>query len=296
MTNNKLIATPTRTLDIMKRHDIKMKKSLGQNFIIEPNILYKMIEVGELDQNTTVIEIGPGIGALTEVLAQHTRKVLAFEIDRRFVKILGETLADYDNVEVIHQDILQVDFQAAEYEWLAAEERLVVVANLPYYITTPIIMHLLGSGLPFESLIMMMQKEVAERMTAEVGTKAYNSLTIAIQNEMEAQIAFIVPRQVFIPQPNVDSSILKLKRRTEPLVKVDNTVAFESFVQKAFIHRRKTLWNNLKSAYVNEAFSQDQLRAIFEETQIEPGRRGEALTIQEFARMYHASTVFQSKN
>ena len=166
------IATPTRTVEIMRRFDIQMKKSLGQNFLIEPRMLEKMIEAGQVDADTTVIEIGPGIGALTQYLAHHAKQVLAFEIDQRFVGILQETLADCDNVQVVHQDILSVDFSSPEYAWLQDQSRLVVVANLPYYITTPIIMRLIESNLPFQSLVMMMQKEVAERMTAAVGTKA----------------------------------------------------------------------------------------------------------------------------
>ena len=153
---NKMIATPTRTIEIMQEYGIKMKKSLGQNFLVEPRMLEKMIEAGEVDETTTVIEIGPGIGALTEYLAIHAKEVLAFEIDPRFVSILSKTLAPYDNVKVIHQDILRVDFAHEDYAWLRDVERLVVVANLPYYITTPIIMNLLASELPFQSLIMMM--------------------------------------------------------------------------------------------------------------------------------------------
>ncbi len=203
------IATPTRTVEIMRRFDIQMKKSLGQNFLIEPRMLEKMIEAGQVDADTTVIEIGPGIGALTQYLAHHAKQVLAFEIDQRFVGILQETLADCDNVQVVHQDILSVDFSSPEYAWLQDQSRLVVVANLPYYITTPIIMRLIESNLPFQSLVMMMQKEVAERMTAAVGTKAYGSLSVAIQLEMESEIAFIVPKNVFIPKPNVDSAVLQ---------------------------------------------------------------------------------------
>ena len=152
------IATPTRTVEIMRRFDIQMKKSLGQNFLIEPRMLEKMIEAGQVDADTTVIELGPGIGALTQYLAHHAKQVLAFEIDQRFVGILQETLADCDNVQVVHQDILSVDFSSPEYAWLQDQSRLVVVANLPYYITTPIIMRLIESNLPFQSLVMMMQK------------------------------------------------------------------------------------------------------------------------------------------
>ena len=235
------IATPTRTVEIMRRFDIQMKKSLGQNFLIEPRMLEKMIEAGQVDADTTVIEIGPGIGALTQYLAHHAKQVLAFEIDQRFVGILQETLADCDNVQVVHQDILSVDFSSPEYAWLHDQSRLVVVANLPYYITTPIIMRLIESNLPFQSLVMMMQKEVAERMTAAVGTKAYGSLSVAIQLDMKSEIAFIVPKNVFIPKPNVDSAVLKLTRRPAPLVQVSDKEAFQAFVQAGFKQRRKTL-------------------------------------------------------
>lgn len=285
------IATPTRTVEIMRAHDIQMKKSLGQNFLVEPRMLEKMIEAGQVDATTTVIEIGPGIGALTEYLARHAKRVLAFEIDQRFVTILAETLADYDNVQVMHRDILSVDFAEPEFAWLKDEEKLIVVANLPYYITTPIIMNLIASGLPFQSLVMMMQKEVAERMTASVGTKAYNSLTVAIQNEMESDIAFIVPKNVFIPKPNVDSAVLRLKRRLQPQVEVSDNEAFQRFVQNAFKQRRKTLWNNLKSAYVNEAYAAEQLEQALERVGIQATRRAETLTIQEFAQLFEAMNV-----
>ena len=285
---NKPIATPTRTIEIMQAHGIKMKKSLGQNFLVEPHMLEKMIEAGEVDKTTTVIEIGPGIGALTEYLAVYAKEVLAFEIDPRFVEILADTLSPYDNVKVIHQDILRVNFKDETYAWLHDVERLVVVANLPYYITTPIIMNLISSGLPFQSLIMMMQKEVAERMTASVGTKAYNSLTIAIQNDMVAETAFIVPKTVFIPKPNVDSAVLKLTRREEPLVTVDDSQRFQKFVQACFKQRRKTIWNNLKAEFTSDEVSADDVRAVMDQVGLDGVRRAESLTIIEFAQLYEA--------
>lgn len=286
--NHNYIATPTRTAAIMKAHDIKMKKSLGQNFLVEPNILTKMIDAGEITKSTTVLEIGPGIGALTEFLAIHSKEVLAFEIDHRFVEILAETLAPYDNVTVIEGDILQVDFQDSSFARLMEAEDLVVVANLPYYITTPIIMHLLGSQLPFQRLIMMMQKEVAERMTAQVGTKAYGSLSVAIQNQMESEIAFIVPKTVFIPKPNVDSAVLKLVRREEPLVQIEDQEHFEAFVQATFTQRRKTLWNNLRHYYPIE--SEEALAHALETSQINPQRRAESLDLYEFHQLYQVLT------
>lgn len=285
--SKRLIATPTRTAEIMKKYDIAMKKSLGQNFLVEPSILEKMIDTAQITAETTVIEIGPGIGALTEFLAMSAKKVLAFEIDPRFIAILQDTLSDYDNVEVVHNDILKVDFNEEAYQSLKDSSDLVVVANLPYYITTPIIMHLLDSDLPFNRLIMMMQKEVAERMTAEVGTKAYNSLTIAIQNKMIADVSFIVPKSVFIPKPNVDSAVLTLVRRESPLVEVDDPRAFERFIQIAFTQRRKTLWNNIRNYYQNTDINLENLEQVFIDANIDPKRRAETLTVYEFKELYN---------
>lgn len=282
------IATPTRTVDIMRRYDIKMKKSLGQNFLIEPQILDKMIETGQIDRHTTVVEIGPGIGALTEFLARNAKEVIAFEIDSRFVEILKETLSDYDNVTIHHQDILKVNFNDPIYRNLHDAERLVVVANLPYYITTPIIMNLIESNLKFDQLVMMMQKEVAERMTANVNTKSYNSLTLAIQNTMDAKIAFIVPKSVFIPQPNVDSAVLSLTRLEHPIAEVDNLEKFHHLIQICFVQRRKTIWNNLRNAAKNLDLSLEQLETALDEAHIEKARRAESLTLEDYQRLYNA--------
>lgn len=280
------IATPTRTVEIMRQYDIQMKKSLGQNFLVEPNMLNKMIDAGEVDKNTTVIEIGPGIGALTEYLARASKEVFAFEIDPRFVKILPETLSAYHNVTVYHQDILKVDFNSPEYAHFKQADRLVVVANLPYYITTPIIMNLIASDLTFDALVMMMQKEVAERMTAQISSKQYGSLTIAIENDMQSEIAFIVPKNVFIPKPNVDSAVLKLTRREVPLVDVDDATKFQEFVQIGFKQRRKTLWNNYKPIYGGDDASNAMLEQAFNAANIEASRRAESLSIYEFAALY----------
>lgn len=282
------IATPTRTVDIMRRYDIKMKKSLGQNFLIEPQILDKMIETGQIDRHTTVVEIGPGIGALTEFLARNAKEVIAFEIDSRFVEILKETLSDYDNVTIHHQDILKVNFNDPIYQNLHDAERLVVVANLPYYITTPIIMNLIESNLKFDQLVMMMQKEVAERMTANVNTKSYNSLTLAIQNTMDAKIAFIVPKSVFIPQPNVDSAVLSLTRLEHPIAEVDNLEKFHHLIQICFVQRRKTIWNNLRNAAKDLDLSVEQLETALDQAQIEKARRAESLTLEDYQRLYNA--------
>lgn len=287
MTDQRLIANPARTAEIMAQYGINMKKSLGQNFLIEPQILNKMVDQAQVTEKTTVIEIGPGIGALTQFLAMRAKQVYAFEIDKRFVEILGYTLSEYPNVEVIHSDILKVDFASEAYQALREAEDLVVVANLPYYITTPIIMKLIQSDLTFSRLVMMMQKEVAERMTAQVGTKSYNSLTIAIQLYMEARMAFIVPKTVFIPRPNVDSAVLVLTRLDQPRVTVDDPEAFQVFVQSAFQQRRKTLWNNLKFlTQSNQVYSEDDLLQAFTRVMIDPKRRAETLTLEEFAGLH----------
>ncbi len=288
MTSFKPIANPSRTAQIMKDHGIVMKKSLGQNFLTEPNILRRMVDVAEVDKETTVIEIGPGIGALTEFLARSAKEVFAFEIDDRFVSILKDTLSPYSNVQVIAQDILSVDFSDPVYRNLQRADRLIVVANLPYYITTPIIMHLIDSPLAFDSLVMMMQKEVAERMTAQVGTKAYNSLTLAIQLQMEAHLAFVVPKTVFIPKPKVDSAVLTLTRLKEPPVQVADRQEFQQMVQAAFRQRRKTLWNNFRHSDLSWLKDQnlDHIQGAFERGGIDPRRRAESLSLEEFADLY----------
>lgn len=290
MTSFKPIANPSRTAQIMKDHGIVMKKSLGQNFLTEPNILRRMVDVAEVDKETTVIEIGPGIGALTEFLARSAKEVFAFEIDDRFVSILKDTLSPYSNVQVIAQDILSVDFSDPVYRNLQRADRLIVVANLPYYITTPIIMHLIDSPLAFDSLVMMMQKEVAERMTAQVGTKAYNSLTLAIQLQMEAHLAFVVPKTVFIPKPKVDSAVLTLTRLKEPPVQVADRQEFQQMVQAAFRQRRKTLWNNFRHSDLSWLKDQnlDHIQGAFERGGIDPRRRAESLSLEEFADLYES--------
>lgn len=281
----KYIATPTRTNEILKRYKLTMKKSLGQNFIIDPNILANMIEAGEIDKETCVIEIGPGIGALTERLAEAAKKVVTFEVDRRLAPVLKKELADYSNIEVIFEDILQVNLQEIFKTHFSPDDRIVVAANLPYYITTPIIMRFVEEQLPIDMFVMMMQKEVAQRMTAKPSSKAYGSLTMAIDYYTEAEIAFHVPKTVFVPQPNVDSAVLKLKRRIEPKVKVTNETFFFQLIRFSFQQRRKTLWNNLISHFGKEEDVKAQLAKGLETAGIDPGRRAETLSIEEFATL-----------
>ncbi len=284
MTNQIDIATPTRTKEILEKYNLSAKKSLGQNFIVDSNILRNMVDAGDVDKDTTVIEIGPGIGALTEQIAKAAKDVYAFEIDDRFLTVLDDTLSAYSNVTVIHQDILKVDFEAFKEEYLQDTTRLLVIANLPYYITTPIIMHLLESSLPIERMLLMMQKEVANRLGAEPSTKAYGSLSIALQYYTEVEVAFMVPRTVFNPQPNVESAVVRLDVREEPAVAVKDEKLFQTIVRASFTQRRKTIWNNLKKM-VNDKEKEPTLREAFEDAGIDPSRRGESLAIAEFGKL-----------
>lgn len=287
MNNHIDIATPTRTKEILAKYDLKAKKSLGQNFIIDTNILRNIVDAGDVDKDTTVIEIGPGIGALTEQIAKQAKEVFAFEIDDRLLPVLDDTLSPYDNITIFHQDILQVDFKQFEEEHLSDASRIVVIANLPYYITTPIIMALLESALPVQTMVLMMQKEVASRLEAKPSTKAYGSLSIALQYYTEVEVAFTVPRTVFMPQPNVESAIIRLDIRPEPIVKVKNQALFMKLVRASFQQRRKTIWNNLRKSLEFKE-QEEGLREAFVHSGIDPSRRGESLTIQEFAQLADA--------
>lgn len=296
MKDNRDIATPSKTREILKRHGFTFKKSLGQNFLTEPNILRKIVETGDIDENTNVIEVGPGIGALTEHLARSAHQVLAFEIDDRLIPVLQDTMREYPNVTVRHQDVLAADLPQVAKEVFTKELPIKVVANLPYYITTPIMMHFLESDLAVAEMVVMMQKEVADRISAAPGTKAYGSLTIAVQYYMEAKLAFIVPKTVFVPQPNVDSAILKLTRRPQPAVTVTSEKEFFKLTKAAFQLRRKTLWNNLLHSYGKDDAAKVWLTASLEQAEIDPKRRGETLSLEEFARLSNAMEALKTGN
>lgn len=278
------IATPNRTKEILRKYGFSFKKSLGQNFIIDSNILQKMIHAAKIDQTSGVIEIGPGIGSLTEQLALAANKVVAFEIDQRLLPVLQDTLAAYTNIKIIHQDILQADLHKTIEQYFTSNLSLHIVANLPYYITTPILMNILQQQIPVERITVMLQKEVAERMAAGPNTKEYGSLSIAVQYYTEAHIVMDVPKKVFIPQPNVTSSVLQLVKRDTPLVQVTDEPLFFFIVQASFRHRRKTLRNNLISSF-KDKYPVDCITNVLERTEIDGGRRGESLDIQEFARL-----------
>ncbi|MBZ2040898.1 dimethyladenosine transferase [Streptococcus sanguinis] len=282
------IADHSVTRAILERHGFTFKKSFGQNFLTDTNILQKIVDTAEIDKNVNVIEIGPGIGALTEFLAENAAEVMAFEIDDRLVPILADTLRDFDNVTVVNQDILKVDLAQYIAEFKNPDLPIKVVANLPYYITTPILMHLIESGIPFSEFVVMMQKEVADRISAQPNTKAYGSLSIAVQYYMTAKVAFIVPRTVFVPAPNVDSAILKMVRRDQPAVVVQDEKFFFKVSKASFVHRRKTLWNNLTNCFGKSEETKGKLTAALERADLSPSVRGEALSLEEFARLADA--------
>ena len=282
------IADYSVTRAILERHGFTFKKSFGQNFLTDTNILQKIVDTAESDKKVNVIEIGPGIGALTEFLAESAAEVMAFEIDDRLVPILADTLRDFDNVTVVNQDILKVDLAQYIAEFKNPDLPIKVVANLPYYITTPILMHLIESGIPFSEFVVMMQREVADRISAQPNTKAYGSLSIAVQYYMTAKVAFIVPRTVFVPAPNVDSAILKMVRRDQPAVEVQDEKFFFKVSKASFVHRRKTLWNNLTSHFGKSEETKAKLTAALEQAELSPSVRGEALTLADFARLADA--------
>lgn len=282
------IADYSVTKAVLERHGFTFKKSFGQNFLTDTNILQKIVDTAEIDDQVNVIEIGPGIGALTEFLAERAAQVMAFEIDHRLVPILADTLRDFDNVTVVNEDILKVDLAQHIQNFKNPDLPIKVVANLPYYITTPILMHLIESGIPFSEFVVMMQKEVADRISAKPNTKAYGSLSIAVQYYMTAKVAFIVPRTVFVPAPNVDSAILKMVRRPEPAVAVEDEKFFFKISKASFTHRRKTLWNNLTGYFGKTEEVKDKLTKALDQAGLSPSVRGEALGLEEFASLADA--------
>ena len=282
------IATPIRTKEILNKYGFSFKKSLGQNFLIDPNILRNIVSHANLTENSGAIEIGPGIGALTEHLARNAKKVVSFEIDQRLLPVLEDTLSPYDNVKIVHSDILKADVVNVIKEEMPGIEDIMVVANLPYYVTTPILMKLLNDRLPIRGFVVMMQKEVADRISAKPGTKNYGSLSIAIQYYCTAEIAMVVPKTVFMPQPNVDSAVLRLIRHEEPPVKViDEDFLFE-VTRASFAQRRKTILNNLQVGLKDGKKNKDAILAALEVAGVDPTRRGETLSIEEFGALADA--------
>ncbi|MGB4184396.1 MAG: 16S rRNA (adenine(1518)-N(6)/adenine(1519)-N(6))-dimethyltransferase RsmA [Caldicoprobacterales bacterium] len=277
----KSLTSPKVIKDIMERHNFRFSKSLGQNFLIDGNIVKKIMEGAEITKEDRVLEIGPGIGTLTQELVSTAAKVVAVEIDKSLLPVLEETLGQPPNLRIVHGDILKIDIRGLINEFFEGKE-FKVVANLPYYITTPIIMRFLEEDLPFTALTVMIQKEVAQRMAAKPGQKEYGSLSVAIQYYTKPRIVCKVPSNVFMPKPKVDSIVIALDRLEEPPVDVFDRDLFFKVVRAAFAKRRKTILNNLTSGELEEWSREDILR-VLESVGIDPQRRGETLSIQEFA-------------
>lgn len=283
MTNTD-IGNAKRTKAIIDQYGIHAKKGFGQNFLVDMNILTGIVKAADIQPTDNVIEIGPGIGALTEQLAKAAGEVVAVEIDSDLLPILDEVLKPYDNVQVVNQDILQANLPALIQQKFTHPERPVkVVANLPYYITSPILMHLLSTPVQWATICVMMQKEVAERLTAQVGTKQYGALTLAIEYSMDAHLAFGVSRHSFVPAPNVDSAVVVLTPRKKPLTErpFDQDKLF-GLVKACFAHRRKTLWNNLKAVVGKDNNQQGVAKQVLADLQINPGQRPETLTLDQY--------------
>lgn len=282
------IGSPARTKAILNRYRLVAKKSLGQNFLSDLNILRNIVSAADVTDQDNVIEIGPGIGALTEQLAQRAKRVVAFEIDENLLPVLDETLLPYDNVKIINQDILKANLPEVIKAEFEAGHPLKLVANLPYYITTPILMGVLQSNVTFDQIVVMMQNEVADRLAAEPGIKAYGSLSVVMQYRAHIEVAFRVPRTAFIPQPNVDSAIIRLTPRTDLPVKPYEDKALFGFVKGCFAHRRKSLWNNLQGIFGKQPEVRGRIAAVLEQVGISRQLRPERLTLVNFIELVNA--------
>lgn len=274
------LVSARKTKEIVQKHGFKFSKSLGQNFLTDENILYSIVRGADVQKEDTVIEVGPGIGTLTQVLCQEAKRVIAIEIDKTLIPILGETLADKDNLDIINKDILKVDIHTL-FRDMNVNGSIKLIANLPYYITTPIVMKFLEEKIPLKGITVMIQKEVADRMKAKSGTKEYGALSVAVQYYCEPHIITKVPRSVFIPQPKVESTVINLEVLPEPRVKVKDEKLLFQIVRAAFGKRRKTLLNALSNSGLT--FEKDEIREALERAHIDPKRRGETLSIEEFA-------------
>lgn len=277
------LSNPQKTIETIKKYEFAFQKKFGQNFLIDGHVLDKIIAAAEVTKEDCVVEIGPGIGTLTQYLAEAARNVIAIEIDKMLIPILQETLADYDNVTVINQDVLKTDL------WELVREHnegrpVKVVANLPYYITTPIIMNLFEGRLPVSSVTVMVQKEVAQRMQAGPGTKDYGALSLAVQYFAVPYIAANVPPNCFMPRPRVGSAVIRLTRHEKPPVEVDDEQAMFQIIRASFNQRRKTLVNSLHNSPQISKTKEEILRAL-EQMGLSQTVRGEALTLEQFAAL-----------
>lgn len=290
------LGQPQNTIAILKKYDFTFQKKFGQNFLIDTHVLEKIVDAADIGKDDLVLEIGPGIGTVTQYLCEAARQVIAVEIDRKLIKILKDTLSAYDNVEVINEDILKVDI-AALVEEKNEGKPIKVVSNLPYYITTPIIMTLLEKRVPVTDMTLMMQEEVARRMQAAPGNKDYGALSLAVQYYSVPYIAAFVPQNCFMPRPNVGSAVVNLKCHKKPPVEVIDEVLMFKLIKASFAQRRKTLQNGLANSAELDFTKEEITEAILKMQKIlgmkqNPLIRGETLTLKEFACL---SDVFSNK-
>lgn len=277
------LGNPKHTIEIIQKYQFAFQKKFGQNFLIDTHVLDKIINAAGITSQDCVLEIGPGIGTMTQYLAEHARHVVAVEIDSSLLPILDETLKEYSNVTVINQDILKVDINALTDEYNDGRP-IKVVANLPYYITTPIIMGLFESDVPLDNITVMVQKEVADRMQVGPGSKDYGALSLAVQYYAQPYIVANVPPNCFIPRPNVGSAVIRLTRYKEPPVQVDEPKLMFKLVRASFNQRRKTLQNGLNNS-PEIPYDKEIIAAAIESLEVSPSVRGEALTLEQFAAL-----------
>ena len=277
------LGNPKQTIEIIQKYQFAFQKKFGQNFLIDTHVLDKIISAAGITKEDCVLEIGPGIGTMTQYLAEHAGRVVAVEIDTNLLPILDETLKGYDNVTVINNDILKLDINKLVDEYNGGRP-IKVVANLPYYITTPIIMGLFEGDVPIDNVTVMVQKEVADRMQVGPGSKDYGALSLAVQYYAEPYIVANVPPNCFIPRPNVGSAVIRLTRYKEPPVKVEDPKLMFKLIRASFNQRRKTLQNGLNNS-PDIPYTKEQIVEAIESLQVSPSVRGEALTLEQFARL-----------
>ena len=280
---NEKLSDPKKTIEVIQKYQFAFQKRFGQNFLIDAHVLEKIVSAAGITKDDCVLEIGPGIGTMTQYLAESAGQVIAVEIDTNLLPILADTLKDYSNVKVINQDILKVDINELVKEYSNGRP-IKVVANLPYYITTPIIMGLFESNVPIDNITVMVQKEVADRMQVGPGSKDYGALSLAVQYYASPYIVANVPPNCFIPRPNVGSAVIRLTRYQEPPVQVKDPKLMFKLIRASFNQRRKTLQNGLNNS-PEISFSKEEITKAIESLGVSPSVRGEALSLEQFAQL-----------